>query len=52
MLSHTVERSSGHALLDEEVEAMIERAQPLSRMPAEMAQAHLEIVVPVRFSLR
>ena len=40
------------ALLDEEVEAMIERAQPLPRMPADMAHAQLEIVVPVRFSLR
>lgn len=52
VLSHRIERSSGYALLDEAVVEMVERAQPLPRLPDEMAQARLEIVVPVRFALR
>ncbi len=31
---------------------MIERAQPLPRMPDDMKQAELELVVPVQFFLR
>jgi protein TonB len=52
VLSRRVEKSTGYADLDREVEAMLERAQPLPPMPAEMTQAQLEIAVPVDFHLR
>jgi protein TonB len=52
VLTHRLERSSGHRDLDREVEAMLDRAQPLPPMPAEMTQAQLELVVPVQFFLR
>lgn len=52
VLSHRIERSSGHALLDEAVEAMIARAAPLPAMPAAMREDRLELVVPVSFFLR
>jgi protein TonB len=52
VLDYRIQESSGHALLDREVERMIERAQPLPEMPAEMQQARLELVVPVQFLLR
>ncbi len=52
VLAYQLEESSGYTLLDEEVEAMIERAQPLPVMPNEMQQAQLELVVPVQFFLR
>jgi protein TonB len=52
VLSFALARSSGHAALDEEVLAMIARAQPLPALPAEMADSVIEIVVPVQFTLR
>ncbi len=52
VLEYRIEVSSGHRLLDQEVTAMIERAQPLPEMPAEMPGARLELVVPVEFFLR
>jgi len=51
VLEYRLEKSSGHALLDREVKEMIERAQPLPRIPEHMQQTRLELVVPVRFSL-
>ena len=45
-------QSTGHALLDREVLAMIERAQPLPRVPGHPNSVPLELIVPVRFRLR
>ena len=52
VLNYRIDRSSGYDLLDREVEEMIQRAQPLPPLPAEMTQARLELVVPVQFQLR
>ena len=52
VLDYRIERSSGHAVLDEEVAAMIRRAAPLPPAPSEMQSARLEFVVPVRFLLK
>lgn len=52
VISHRVERSSGHTALDREVEEMIERASPLPAMPADMPQDRLDVVVPIAFTLR
>jgi periplasmic protein TonB len=52
VLAHHIVQSSGHADLDDEVTAMIERAQPLPAFPASMTQAKLDLTVPIRFSLR
>lgn len=52
VLDYRLERSSGHRLLDREVMDMLERAQPLPKMPDQMSQARLELVVPVQFFLR
>jgi periplasmic protein TonB len=52
VLAHRIVQSSGHADLDNEVMAMIERAQPLPAFPASMTQAKLDLTVPIRFSLR
>lgn len=52
VLEHRIKETSGHRLLDREVLAMIERAQPLPRMPDEVPNASLELVVPVEFFLR
>ena len=52
MITHRLQESSGHRLLDREVEDMIKRAQPLPKMPDDMEQAQLELVVPVQFFLR
>lgn len=49
---YRIRRSSGYELLDHAVRAMIERAQPLPKMPASLPQPRLEIVVPVEFILR
>lgn len=52
VLRAQLQQSSGHDLLDREVMAMIQRAQPLPRMPDSMSQPTLEMVVPVEFFLR
>jgi periplasmic protein TonB len=52
VLSHRIARSSGFADLDNEVMAMIMRAEPLPAFPASMQQARLDLTVPIRFSLR
>jgi protein TonB len=52
VLSHRIVGSSGHRLLDQEVEELLERASPLPPMPADIQQAKLEITVPIVFSLR
>jgi protein TonB len=50
VLSYRIERGSGHADLDAEVSAMIERAQPLPAPPADMPDT-MEMVIPVQFSV-
>ncbi len=52
VLSYALAKSSGYEALDAEVLAMIERAQPLPPLPAEISDAVVEIVVPVQFTLR
>ena len=52
VLSSQIERGSGYALLDEEVLALIQRAQPLPAPPAEVLGARIELTVPIQFSLR
>ena len=52
VLSFRLEKSSGHEPLDEEVLAMIKRAEPLPKIPADIGRDRLELVVPVQFALR
>lgn len=52
VLAHSIARSSGYADLDNEVMAMIMRAQPLPPFPASMSQPRIDLTVPIRFSLR
>jgi protein TonB len=52
VLAHRIARSSGFADLDNEVMAMIKRAEPLPPFPASMPQPQLDLTVPIRFSLR
>ena len=52
VLSRRVVQSSGYSALDDEVMAMIERAQPLPPFPPTMPEPKLDLIVPIRFSLR
>lgn len=52
VLAHRIVQSSGYAALDDEVMAMIMRAEPLPPFPASMPQARLDLTVPIRFSLQ
>jgi periplasmic protein TonB len=52
VLAHSIARSSGHAELDDEVMAMIMRADPLPPFPESMPQTRVDLTVPIRFSLR
>jgi periplasmic protein TonB len=52
VLAHSIARSSGYKDLDDEVMAMITRAEPLPSFPASMTQDRLDLTVPIRFSLR
>lgn len=52
VLASNLQRSSGAEILDEEVLAMIKRAEPLPAVPPEITDQRLEFIVPVRFDLR
>ncbi len=52
VLAHSIAKSSGYADLDNEVMAMIMRAEPLPPFPASMPQEQLDLTVPIRFSVR
>jgi periplasmic protein TonB len=52
VLAHSIAHSSGYAELDNEVMAMIMRADPLPAFPASMTQLRIDLTVPIRFSLR
>jgi periplasmic protein TonB len=52
VLAHSIAKSSGYADLDNEVMAMIMRAEPLPPFPASMTQPRIDLTVPIRFSLR
>jgi periplasmic protein TonB len=52
VLAHSIAKSSGYPDLDDEVMAMIMRAQPLPPFPQTMPQPRLDLTVPIRFSLR
>ncbi len=51
VLARRIVRSSGFADLDDEVMAMIVRAEPLPSFPANMPQPRLDLTVPIRFSM-
>jgi periplasmic protein TonB len=51
VLRHGIAKSSGHADLDNEVMAMIMRAE-LPPFPASMSEQRLDLTVPIRFSLQ
>ena len=51
VLGRSIARSSGNAELDQEVLAMVLRAQPFPPFPAGMNQGRIGLSVPVRFSL-
>jgi len=44
--------SSGHAILDDEVRALLQRAAPLPPIPKEIPKDSLSLTVPIRFSSR
>jgi len=52
VLTRKIVHSSGHVDLDNEVLAMVERAQPLPAFPRSMTGNELNLTVPIRFSLR
>jgi periplasmic protein TonB len=52
VLEYRLRRSAGHRLLDQAVEDMIQRAQPLPKFPSDVAQSQLALLVPVQFSLQ
>jgi protein TonB len=44
--------SSGHAVLDDEAEALIRRVNPLPAFPKELTITTLELTLPIQFALR
>ena len=52
VLSFQLVRSTGFSLLDDEVQALIQRAQPLPAPPPEIPGNQIQLEVPVEFSLR
>lgn len=52
LLSHRIVGGSGYPLLDQEVQAMLERANPMPAFPTGMSQSQLTVTVPINFRLR
>jgi protein TonB len=52
VISRSIAKSSGHASLDQEVLALVQRAQPLPPFPPAMTQSVVHLSVPIRFSLK
>jgi protein TonB len=52
VLASEINKSSGFELLDDEVLALIQRAQPVPAPPPEVTGNRIELLVPVSFSLR
>lgn len=52
LLSHALVRSSGHGVLDRQVDTLIRRAAPLPPMPPDVAGDTLDVTVPIVFALR
>jgi protein TonB len=52
VLSASLARGSGHAVLDQAAVAMVRRAAPFPPIPAEIAVSRLEMGAPIRFDLR
>lgn len=50
--NHELRQSTGYALLDREVLAMVARAQPLPSAPDHLDSTTFELIIPVRFFLR
>ena len=51
VLSYAVERTSEHDVLDEATLAMIERAQPLPPLPADVPGESIELISPANFNI-
>lgn len=52
VITARMEKSSGYSRLDDESLALLERSQPLPPPPDEVKGETIELVVPIRFSLR
>ena len=52
VLSRHVVRSSGHASLDQEALATVDRSQPLPAPPSDISPGDLKMTVPLNFTLR
>lgn len=51
VLNHAIVRSSGHTILDNTVEHLIRRAQPLPAIPPELETDLLRLRIPIEFRL-
>lgn len=51
IVSFNISKSSGHAVLDNEVVSLVERVQPLPPIPADFPTRTLDAEVPITFSL-
>ncbi|RED44174.1 energy transducer TonB [Aestuariispira insulae] len=52
VLAQDIRQGSGHEILDEEVLAMLKRAQPLPPLPDNVKGAYADMIIPIDFSLR
>ncbi len=52
VVSMTMAQGSGYADLDAEAQAWITRAEPLPAFPPEMTARRMDLVIPLRFTLR
>jgi protein TonB len=52
VLERSIAKSSGFAALDEEVLAMVKRAEPLPAFPPAIVQSEIHLTVPIRFRVQ
>lgn len=52
IVAHSLQSSTGHELLDKEVDKLIERANPLPKPPASVNDSELTMVVPLAWAIQ
>ena len=52
VIASRIAASSGSPALDDEAMALVRRAQPFPAPPPDLAGAHIDLTVPIRFNLR
>lgn len=52
IVAHTLQSSTGHELLDKEIDKLMERVSPLPKPPAGVNDSELSMVIPLAWTIQ